>query len=78
MLQEFLIHRKSGPGILGRVTDSLQNLTTTYLVRQHSPEFDSVRDYASTFGEKLGQLEKVGRRIYKEHQGCIILNTKEI
>ncbi|KAE8747661.1 hypothetical protein FOCC_FOCC005641 [Frankliniella occidentalis] len=65
---EFLIHRKNGPGILGRVTDSLQNLTTTYLVRQRSPEFDSVRDYVNTFGEKLNQMEKVGRRLHKERQ----------
>ncbi|KAJ1522132.1 hypothetical protein ONE63_002443 [Megalurothrips usitatus] len=65
---EFLLHRKSGPGILGRMTDSLQNLTTTYMVRQHSPEFDSVRDYAITLGEKLGQFEKVGRRLFKERQ----------
>lgn len=67
--QEFLIHRKSGTGILGRVTDSLQNLTTTYLVRQQSPEFDAVKEYVNTFGEKLGQLEKVGRRLYKERSG---------
>ncbi|XP_034256058.1 sorting nexin-30-like isoform X2 [Thrips palmi] len=65
---EFNIHRKSGQGILGRVTDSLQNLTTNYLVRQRSPEFDSVRDYANTLGEKLTQLEKVGRRLQKERQ----------
>lgn len=65
---EFNIHRKSGQGILGRVTDSLQNLTTNYLVRQRSPEFDSVKDYANALGEKLTQLEKVGRRLHKERQ----------
>lgn len=72
---EFLIHRKSGPGILGRVTDSLQNLTTTYMVRQGSTEFDSARDYINTLGEKLGQLEKFGRRLHKErlaYQGELV------
>ncbi len=69
------MHRKNGPGILGRVTDSLQNLTTTYLVRQRSPEFDSVKDYVNTFGEKLNQMEKVGRRLQKERQGNIITTT---
>lgn len=62
------------------MTDSLQNLTTNYLVRQRSPEFDSVKEYANTLGEKLTQLEKVGRRLQKERQGMhslIIILTEQ-
>jgi len=68
--QEFQIHRKAGgQGILGRVSDSIQSITTAYVGRQPAPEFDAVKDYINILGEKLSQIDKVSQRLNKERMG---------
>ncbi|GLG98168.1 Sorting nexin-30 [Gryllus bimaculatus] len=65
---EFAIHRKSRQGLLGRMSSSFHNLAAVYMMRQRPAEFDQVRDYVATLGDKLLSVEKVSQRIQKERQ----------
>ncbi|XP_066992719.1 sorting nexin-7 [Anabrus simplex] len=65
---EFAIHRKSRQGLLGRMSSSFHNLAAVYMMRHQSPEFDQVREYVTTLGEKLGSIDKISQRIQKERQ----------
>ncbi|XP_021925634.1 sorting nexin-7-like [Zootermopsis nevadensis] len=65
---EFSIHRKSRQGILGRMSTSFHNLAAVYMMRQRAQEFEQVREYVTTLGEKLSSVERVSQRIHKERQ----------
>nr|CAD7398034.1 unnamed protein product [Timema cristinae] len=65
---EFSIHRKSGRGLLGRMSSSLNNLAAVYMIRQRTPEFEHVREYVTMLGEKLSSIDKISQRIHKERQ----------
>lgn len=65
---EFSIHRKSRQGLLGRMSSSFHNLAAVYMMRQRTPEFEQVREYVNTLGEKLNSIDKISQRIHKERQ----------
>lgn len=69
--QEFLVHRKNRGNVLGKMTDSLQNIASTYTMKQLHPEFEQVRDYCTALSEKLSAIDKINHRIYKERQGTL-------
>jgi len=56
--------------VLGKVTDSLQNIATTYTIKQRHLEFEQIRDYCIALGEKLSTIDKINHRIHKERQGA--------
>lgn len=69
------------------MTDSLQNMTSMYGMKQSRMEFEEVRDYCTSLSEKLITLDKVNQRIHKERQGMyseertissILINSKKI
>lgn len=68
-LQEFSIHRKSKQGLLGRWTDSLQNLAAVYLAKGRPGDFDLTLQYAQALTDKLANIEKISHRVNKEQQG---------
>jgi sorting nexin-7/30 len=67
--KEFSIHRKSHQGLLGRMSTSFHNLAAVYMMRQRTQEFEQVREYVTTLGEKLNSVDKVSQRLQKERQG---------
>lgn len=69
LIQEFLTHRKNRGNVLGKMTDSLQNMASTYTIKQRPLEFEQIRDYCTALGEKLSTIDKINHRIHKERQG---------
>lgn len=69
---EFSIHRRNSVGLLGRMTGSLQQLTSVYMCRQREPEFEVVKEYVSTLCDKLTTLQKIGDRICKERKEHVL------
>ncbi|XP_075235861.1 sorting nexin-30-like isoform X1 [Lycorma delicatula] len=65
---EFSSHRKADKGIFSRMSDSFHNITHVYMSRQHSSEFESVREHVTSLAEKLTSLENVGERVLKERK----------
>lgn len=65
---EFLIHRKSHQGFLGRMSTSFHNLAAVYMMRQRTQEFEQVHEYVTSLGEKLNSVDKISQRIHKERQ----------
>lgn len=71
LLKEFLIHRKNRANVLVKMTDSLQNMASTYTMKQRHYEFEQIRDYCIALSEKLATIDKINHRIHKERQGTI-------
>ncbi|XP_034941300.1 sorting nexin-30-like [Chelonus insularis] len=68
---EFATLRKNRNNIIGRVTDSLQNLASTYSIKQRNLEFERVKDYCNALIEKLAHIDKINNRIHKERNDYI-------
>ncbi|PNF32709.1 hypothetical protein B7P43_G11595 [Cryptotermes secundus] len=68
LIPEFLIHRKSRQGFLGRMSTSFHNLAAVYMMRQRTQEFEQVREYVTSLGEKLNSVDRISQRIHKERQ----------
>ncbi|KZC11407.1 PREDICTED: sorting nexin-30-like [Dufourea novaeangliae] len=69
---EFLIHRKNRANVLVKMTDSLQNIASTYTMKQHHFEFEQIRDYCTALSEKLATIDKINHRIHKERQDYLL------
>ncbi|KAF7387299.1 hypothetical protein HZH68_012976 [Vespula germanica] len=69
---EFLIHRKSRGNMLVKMTDSLQNITSVNIMKQHLPEFEQVRDYCTSLSQKLSTIDRIHHRIHKERQDYLL------
>ncbi|XP_078043759.1 sorting nexin-7 [Augochlora pura] len=69
---EFLVHRKSRANVLIKMTDSLQNIASTYTMKQRHFEFEQVRDYCTALCEKLVTIDKINHRIHKERQDYLL------
>ena len=67
--QEFQAHKKQGTGLLGRVTDSLHNISASYMMKNRSPEFIIMYDYIHALSEKLGVVDRISQRVSKEQAG---------
>lgn len=53
------------------MTDSLQNIASTYTMKQRHFEFEQIRDYCIALNEKLATIDRINHRIHKERQGII-------
>jgi hypothetical protein len=51
------------------MSTSFHNLAAVYMMRQRTQEFEQVREYVTTLGEKLNSVDKVSQRLHKERQG---------
>ncbi|KAK0166771.1 hypothetical protein PV327_004258 [Microctonus hyperodae] len=68
---EFTILRKNRSNVIGKMTDSLQNIASTYTIKQRNMEFESVKDYCNALSEKLSHIDRINCRIHKERQEYI-------
>ena len=73
-VQEFQAHKRQGAGILSRFTDSIHNMSASYMIKNRSPEHTMMSEYIYMFGDKLGTIDRISLRILKEQTGeCIVL-----
>lgn len=68
---EFSVIRKNRGNGLVKHTDSLQNLTGTYSIKNRNLEFERIRDYCNSLNDKLNHIDKINCRIYRERQDYI-------
>ena len=54
---------------MGRVTDSLHNISASYMMKNRSPEFIIMYDYIHALSEKLGVVDRISQRVSKEQAG---------
>jgi len=68
---EFSVMRKVSqpPGLLARVTESLQSMATSYVAKERTAEFEKVHEYLCKLAEKIHTMEKIGQRVQKERSG---------
>ena len=76
IFQEFQAHKKQSGGILGRVSDSIHNMGTSYMMKNRIPEFTIMHEYIQTFGEKLASMDRITARVSKEEGGRQISTVK--
>ncbi|KOC61592.1 Sorting nexin-30 [Habropoda laboriosa] len=69
---EFLKYRKNRGNVLVKMTDSLQNIASTYIMKQHHFEFEQIRDYCTALSDKLSTIDKINHRIHKERQDYLV------
>ncbi|XP_029052314.1 sorting nexin-30-like isoform X1 [Osmia bicornis bicornis] len=69
---EFLIHRKNRGNVLVKMTDSLQNIASTYTMKQRHFEFEQIREYCTALSEKLATIDKINHRIQKDRQDYLL------
>ncbi|XP_035827474.1 sorting nexin-30 isoform X2 [Aplysia californica] len=63
---EFQAHKKQGSGFLTRVSDSLHNMSASYMMKNRPPEFASMHDYMTLLQDKLGVMDRIAQRVAKE------------
>ncbi|XP_011298618.1 sorting nexin-7-like [Fopius arisanus] len=69
---EFSIIRKNRGNAVGKMTDSLPNIASTYSIKQKNLEFEKTRDYCNALSEKLSHIDKINHRIHKERQEYVV------
>ena len=52
-----------------RVADSFHNMSAAYMMKNRPAEFTVMQEYIQVFGDKLGVLERISDRIWKEQYG---------
>jgi len=67
--QDFAIFRKTKQGLIGRWTDSIQNISGVYLAKGRPADFDQMLHYTQLLSDKLTSIEKISHRVNKEQQG---------
>lgn len=73
VLQEFQAHKKQGSGFLSRVSDSLHNMSASYMMKNRPPEFAAMHDYIMMLSDKLGVMDRIAQRVAKEQNGNFIV-----
>ncbi|BFZ16283.1 hypothetical protein BsWGS_19322 [Bradybaena similaris] len=63
---EFQAHKKQGSGFLSRVSDSLHNMSASYMMKNRPPEFAAMHDYIMMLSDKLGVMDRIAQRVAKE------------
>ena len=67
--QEFQAAKKESSGLLTKMADSFHNMSASYMMKNRSAEFVVMNEYANTFAEKIGVLDRISQRIVKEQYG---------
>lgn len=67
--------KKSGPGLMSRVGDSMRNMASSWMLKSREPEFQEMADYTKAFREKIISMETISDRIAKDRFGkplCVV------
>ncbi|KAK3609901.1 hypothetical protein CHS0354_036665 [Potamilus streckersoni] len=63
---EFQAHKKQGTGLISRVSDSIHNIGSSYMLKNRNPDFAIMQEYILMFGEKLAVMDRITQRVVKE------------
>jgi len=63
--------KKSGPGIMSRVGESMRNMASSWMLKSREPEFQEMADYTKAYREKMISLETISDKIAKDRFGKI-------
>ncbi|XP_072555655.1 sorting nexin-7 isoform X2 [Paramormyrops kingsleyae] len=64
---ELTSHKKQGPGLLSRMGDTVRAVAASVRgVKNRPEEFVAMQEYVDTFSQRMGSLDKVTQRIFKE------------
>ena len=51
------------------MSDSIHNISASYMMKNRSPEFTLIYEYVQNFAEKFGVIDRISQRIVKEQTG---------
>ena len=69
--QEFQAYKKQGSGFFTRVSDSLHNMSASYMMKNRPLEFATMHDYMTLLQDKLGVMDRIAQRVCKEQNGKV-------
>lgn len=58
--------KKQGPGLMSRMSDSMKNMASSWMLKSREPEFQEMADYTKAFREKVLAIEAVSDKIAKD------------
>ncbi|KAL9951521.1 hypothetical protein ACROYT_G044196 [Oculina patagonica] len=58
--------KKQSPGLMTRMSDSMRNMASSWMLKSREPEFQETADYTKTFREKMLALEAASDKIAKD------------
>lgn len=68
-LQELTSVKKQSPGLMSRMSDSMRNIASSWMLKNREPEFQEMAEYIKTFREKMLALETISDKIAKDRFG---------
>lgn len=68
-LQELTSVKKQSPGLMSRMSDSMRNMASSWMLKNREPEFQGMAEYIKTFREKMLALETISDKIAKDRFG---------
>ena len=68
-LQELTSVKKQSPGLMSRMSDSMRNMASSWMLKNREPEFQEMAEYIKTFREKMLVLETISDKIAKDRFG---------
>lgn len=61
--------KKQSPGLMSRMSDSMKNMASSWMLKNREPEFQEMAEYTKNFREKILAFEAVSDKIAKERFG---------
>ncbi|XP_031564851.1 sorting nexin-30-like [Actinia tenebrosa] len=58
--------KKSGPGLISRMSDSMRNAASSWMLKTREPEFQEMSEYNKAFREKMVTMETITDKIAKD------------
>ncbi|KAK2555025.1 Sorting nexin-30 [Acropora cervicornis] len=58
--------KKQSPGLMSRMSDSMRNMASSWMLKNREPEFQEMAEFTKTFREKMVALESVSDKIAKD------------
>ncbi|XP_032219689.2 sorting nexin-7-like [Nematostella vectensis] len=58
--------KKQGPGLMSRMSDSMRNMASSWMLKSRDPEFQEMTEYTKTFREKMIAMETISDKIAKD------------
>ncbi|KAJ7356164.1 Sorting nexin-30 [Desmophyllum pertusum] len=58
--------KKQSPGLMSRMSDSMRNMASSWMLKSREPEFQEMAEYTKTFREKMLSLEAASDKIAKD------------
>lgn len=68
-LQELTSVKKQSPGLMSRMSDSMRNMASSWMLKTREPEFQEMAEYTKNFREKMLALETISDKIAKDRFG---------